>query len=171
MDALTRLSPAIFMASVFMYAILNPCYNSIYFLVYVLIVQLSNNIFKAVIIVQLSNNIFKQVAKKLYGKRKSVSILGRGSRPEGACGCGLINDNKPSTTFGMPSGHSQIAWSVSTYLILKYKSIPHIIFLLTTAIYISFSRVQVGCHTPAQVITGAVIGIFSGFIAYSFNRN
>ena len=158
MDALTRLSPAIFMASVFMYAILNPCYNSIYFLVYVLIVQ-------------LSNNIFKQVAKKLYGKRKSVSILGRGSRPEGACGCGLINDNKPSTTFGMPSGHSQIAWSVSTYLILKYKSIPHIIFLLTTAIYISFSRVQVGCHTPAQVITGAVIGIFSGFIAYSFNRN
>ena len=158
MDAFIRFSPAIFMASAFMFVILNPCYNSIYFLVYL-------------IIVQLSTKIFKHVAKKLYGKRESIPILGRGMRPEGACGCGLINDNKPSTTFGMPSGHSQIAWSVSTYLILKYKSTPQTIFLLTLAGYISFSRVMIGCHTIGQVITGGVIGILSGLGAWSLNMN
>ena len=158
MDAITRFSPAIFMTSAVMIAILKPCYGSIYFLIYL-------------VIVQLSNKIFKQLAKQLYGNKESLPVLGRGKRPEGACGCGLIADNKPATSFGMPSGHSQIAWAVSTYLILKYslKSIPQAIFLASIAGYISFSRVAIGCHTTGQVITGAIIGIVSGIIAYNLN--
>jgi len=159
MDSLARFSPAIFMTSAVMIAILKPCYGSIYFLIYL-------------IIAQLSNKIFKEVAKRLYGNRETLPILGRGKRPEGACGCGLINDNKPATSFGMPSGHSQIAWAVSTYLILKYslKSIPQAIFLVAIAGYISFSRVAIGCHTTEQVVTGSVIGIISGILAYNLNR-
>ena len=100
---------------------------------------------------------------------ESLPIVGRGKRPEGACGCGLVNDNKPEETFGMPSGHSQIAWSVSTYLILKYflNSPLQTVFLLAIATYISFSRLLIGCHTTGQVVTGAIIGILCGFTGYT----
>ena len=155
MDTLARVSPAIFMVSAVMFFFLYPSRYSIHFLIYLGIVQLSNKIFKC-------------IAKRAYGKRDSLPILGRGKRPEGACGCGLLDDNKPSTTFGMPSGHSQIAWSVATYLILRYCDIPQSIFLINIATYISFSRVSIGCHTKEQVIVGGLIGVASGILANFF---
>ena len=61
--------------------------------------------------------IFKPLYK-LFNTSK-LSFLGLGSRPAGANSCKFTLDKKADTSFGMPSGHSQIAWTVSTYIICK----------------------------------------------------
>ena len=53
-------------------------------------------------------------------KNINLPILGRFSRPEGATNCGtyLVYPDKPATSYGMPSGHSEINWYFITYIIL-----------------------------------------------------
>lgn len=77
---------------------------------------------------------------------------------------------------GMPSGHSQIAWTFSTFLILLYHKHHHnkqiTILLLTIAFLISISRTgtikSLGYphHTDCQVIIGSFIGIVIGISFY-----
>ena len=70
----------------------------------------------------------------------------------------------------MPSGHSQLAFCTSTFIILKlYESYNLIGMLLTGAIslWISYSRVKLNCHTPSQCILGSLIGILIGYIGYN----
>ena len=57
---------------------------------------------------------------KIFNVRK-IPILGIGHRPKGASSCStfLTFGNKPSKTFGMPSGHSQMAWIFSSFFIFK----------------------------------------------------
>ena len=92
----------------------------------------------------------------------------------------------------MPSGHSQTAWTFATYFILKiihnfyntnYNAKTTTLFdyiwllvscslVLSTAIYISYSRVYIeGCHTIQQVIVGGFIGIAFGYLIYYFEKD
>lgn len=106
---LARLSPFLYllMSTVLLIATLNILY------LYLLITVLGN--------IAL-NRILKQMTKHWYrrGHLKSMAFLGRGHRPNNAQNCGVVNNcsQKISTSFGMPSGHSQIAWAVCAYLIL-----------------------------------------------------
>ena len=61
--------------------------------------------------------IFKPIYK-LFGKPK-LPYLGVGSRPAGAKSCHFTLDDKGALSFGMPSGHSQMAWAIATYIISK----------------------------------------------------
>ena len=143
------------------------------------------------------NLIIKSFFKRLYGylKVKRLPILGIGERPSGICNnnmdYGYFNEYlniKEAKMFGMPSGHSQSAWFMFTFLVLylidKYKSSKSgyqlklikkwimytIIFLLMITIFISYSRVKVNCHTIEQVILGGVLGIIFGFIFYKISK-
>ena len=80
------------------------------------------------------------------------------------------NDNITSTLSGFPSGHSQMVWFFSIFMILySYKlgnaNAQVIIILLMFASVISFSRLGyykilgTACHTPLQVIVGSILGI------------
>ena len=105
--------------------------------------------------------------KPLFGK--NIPLLGRGSRPNGAKNCGLIKTNIVSKSYGMPSGHSQFAFTTSSFIILKlYESYNFIGMLLAgiASIWISYSRVKLNCHTPMQSIMGSLIGILIGYISY-----
>ena len=132
--------------------------------------------------------IFKPIYN-LLGKT-SISVLGKGFRPDGANSCTFILDDKKSESFGMPSGHSQLAWTLATYIIFKiiynFKNkqnelnkstltLNYIwitvssIILIVFATYISYSRVYVdGCHTIQQVTIGGLSGVAGGFIIYYF---
>jgi hypothetical protein len=124
----------------------------------------------------------------LFNKTK-LPILGLGSRPSNASSCQFTLDNKYATSFGMPSGHSQIAWTLSTYIIAKIitnwknsnkdnKAITGFgyiwlvlscLLVLTGSLYISYSRVYIeGCHTLEQVTVGGLLGILCGFLIYYF---
>ena len=179
---LARLSPIIFAAGLFVNCISNPSYNSFYLLSMFSIVGISNFVAKYL--------VFKPFYQLLGNQ--SIPLLGIGARPVGATGCGVCIDYKKSTSYGMPSGHSQLAWFLATYII--YENYQHYnkskqtnknkqnyiwyniwyssIFVLGIAIYISYSRVYIEkCHTLSQVIVGALLGIICGRVIYYFRDN
>jgi membrane-associated phospholipid phosphatase len=128
---------------------------------------------------------------------KSLPILGIGERPKGATSCGFILDNIEATSFGMPSGHSQMIWTLGTYLICKaidnwinknkdnnvyittqLKVFGYMWIILVCAIillimiFVSYSRVYIeGCHTIQQVFAGGILGVITGFIIYYFEND
>ena len=185
LPTLSRTSPLLFLILILFNCILYPSYESFY-------------LFISYILACISNNIFKTISKIIYNlfNIKSIPILGSGSRPTNAHSCSLILDNSISQSYGMPSGHSQTAWTFATFFLLKiiqnwynkyknkYKNknkntniidyiwlIISCSLILSSAIYISYSRVYIeGCHTLQQVIVGGLIGIVSGFIIYYFEN-
>ena len=87
--------------------------------------------------------------------------------------CGLFINNKESTSYGLPSGHSQIAWLFTTYKILNLEeknSRPISILLIGLATLISYSRVRwAKCHTIQQVVLGGVFGIILATVYNGYN--
>lgn len=120
------------------------------------------------------NDFLKNFVAKPLMKNNSVPILGIGKRPKGAKNTSIfLSENieeqkKLSTSYGMPSGHSQNATFFSTYLILHIlnggglqDSIGKMIsigLLILLALYVLASRVYLNCHTTQQVIVGGLIG-------------
>jgi membrane-associated phospholipid phosphatase len=142
----------------------------------------------------LLNFIIKQIIKFIYNKLgvKTLPLLGTGIRPKGAFNCGLTQSNikQVSHTFGMPSGHSQSAWFLFGFMLLylldTMKHIDNnnspktplinsvkkpwtaitILLLLGLCVFISVSRVYVGCHTIQQVVVGGILGFMFGTLSY-----
>ena len=109
---------------------------------------------------------------------KKYPIIGIGKRPPVAV-FQLPQDGKMYKTsinsYGMPSGHSQIAVLFSTYIILRTyynTTLPQTqkltIYLLMTFIgfYVMYSRVKEYWHTIQQTIVGGTIGVILGYFTY-----
>ena len=135
----------------------------------------------------ISNSIFKKIFKSIYSSFgiDEVPVLGKGVRPKGATNCGafLKFPDKESSSYGMPSGHSQSIWFFVSYIILcmydkhntlfntkhlndkvKFVSIFLLIFF---AFLTSYSRVVIEkCHTIQQVLVGAIFGIVMAYVAF-----
>lgn len=105
-----RASPFLYFFIFISNALINPNILNYYLILWYIAVFFSNNVLK--------NVIFSSIYKIF--NLKNPYILGIGHRPNGATNCGVfLNlENKISSSFGMPSGHSQLAWAVSTFLIL-----------------------------------------------------
>ena len=183
LTTLARTSPVTFGIALVINSIVYPSFNSFYIFIMYFIIMLLNYFEKIL--------IFKPIYK-LFNK-STLSVLGRGVRPDGANSCHFMLDGKDSNTFGMPSGHSQLAWTIATYIIFKiiynFKNkqtelnkpilvssyiwiIISCILILVCAVYISYSRVYIeGCHTIQQVTIGGVLGIIGGFIIYYFEND
>ena len=185
LPTLSRISPVLFFLIIVLNSILYPSYESFYLLIIYCIVNASN--------FSIKHYLIKPIYK-LFNV-KSLPLLGIGERPLNATSCAFILDNTIATSFGMPSGHSQIAWTACSYLLLKIINnwytiynknkekqtttiiqyiwlIVSCIIVLVTSIYISYSRVYIeGCHTIQQVTVGGLIGIVSGFLIYYFEND
>ncbi len=142
------------------------------------------------------NYVFKRGFEFLYNKLnvEKLPILGRGQRPIGFKNCSDVPtcEKIPSAfIFGMPSGHSQTAWFIFIFMVLYLNDIIQkkkqnsstskntyynlwlafgIILGLIISIYISYSRVAVGCHTIQQVILGGILGMIFGTISYFISK-
>lgn len=176
--SIIRASPFIYFAYGLLNIITEPRFSSLFFTI-----AYGGNFIMNMILKVLSKGIYNAIATDY------IFPFGQGSRPKGATNCGTFAfvSNPDALSFGMPSGHSQLAWFFSTYFILKiwqniftedtydiYNNLfnPRIIILLLIAILVSYSRVKVeGCHTWGQVITGGVIGIISGFVVNYIEKN
>jgi membrane-associated phospholipid phosphatase len=70
-----------------------------------------------------SNMIFKVIAQGIYTVLDTdyIPFIGQGSRPEGAHSCSSFISAPllPATSFGMPSGHSQLGWFFAVYACLS----------------------------------------------------
>jgi membrane-associated phospholipid phosphatase len=124
------------------------------------------------------NHYVKILFKKLYGNKSSYPILGIGERPNGARHCGsFIYEHDLEgipTSYGMPSGHSQMATLTATFLIMyllntfgvNLYNIISIGIILFICIGILYSRFHLKCHTIQQIIVGGLMGILYGIIGY-----
>lgn len=113
------------------------------------------------------NYIFKNFIFKPFMKHKHFPFIGQGTRPSGAKNTGIFSNNKLSTSYGMPSGHSQGIGFFLFYELLfkKYDTIGNIIFIILS-IYLLYSRVRLNCHTPQQVLIGFLIGSLCAYCMF-----
>ena len=92
--------------------------------------------------------------KPLMGNRK-YPVIGQGPRPKGAKACGLFENSKITDikSYGMPSGHTQMAGFFTAYSMSKLGddnvSLPFYttvgVFLGSSLIFIMYSRVYSKC--------------------------
>jgi membrane-associated phospholipid phosphatase len=189
---LSRASPVLLVIIALLNCIVNPCYNAFYLFIMLIALFPINWIIK--------HWIFKPIYT--FFKTETLPILGIGKRPPECamnCNCNYILDNIVLSQFGMPSGHSQIIWTVGIYIICKifdkwknknndeinleyleylyylnyldYIWLIIVCFIILSMVYVSYSRVYIEeCHTLQQVIVGSVLGIISGFIIYYFEN-
>ena len=143
-------------------------------LIYALIIN-DIYLFIFLILSNMANGVLKYKIAKPIMKDKKYPILGKGSRPKGAANCGIWKDRPghKTTSYGMPSGHSQEAWGFATYMILTNMSYGYDLFdirnviLSGLAVFIMYSRVYLNCHTVQQVIIGGLIGILFGSVGFT----
>ncbi|MFH1582227.1 MAG: phosphatase PAP2 family protein [bacterium] len=76
----------------------------------------------------------------------------------------LILEHSPLASF--PSGHASLFFAVSTVIYLYNKKAGILFFI--ASFLISISRVFAGIHWPADIIAGALVGIFSGWLIVRF---
>ena len=176
-----RATPATYILVVILLFLTKPSKVTLYLLVSYMVLTLSVPILK--------ETIFRPIYY-LFGKSNDkLPLFGLGRRPNGATDCGaFLNFNsKLATSFGMPSGHSQLTWMVAAYIIChlyverdtllentkKWKSrsrtmsIVFSIVVVLFAIAVSYSRVYVEyCHTMQQVVIGGLLGVVMGIGVY-----
>jgi undecaprenyl-diphosphatase len=75
---------------------------------------------------------------------------------------------EPLNQSSFPSGHAAFYFALSAVIFLYNKKAGLLFFLASFLIVIS--RVFVGIHWPSDILVGAAIGIFSGWIAILFLR-
>ena len=144
----------------------------VYMLSYLSVVVVMGSIF--------NNKLLKNILFKILDLTHLQSIA---LRPDGAKNCSpFINEfipNKPSDTYGMPSGHSVEAMIITIFLITYildkhekgWKRNGLILLVILIGISICVSRITLGCHTIPQVIVGSCIGGIIGFFSYKLWNN
>ena len=138
---------------------------------YILTLTIDNKLFLIFILGNtIINKFLKSVVFKNIMKNEKIPILGWGKRPEGAKNCGIFKNDELSTTYGMPSGHSQHAMAFPMYVFLNNitTNVWSISILIAMGFAVMASRVYFNCHTFEQVIVG---GIFGVLYAYLFTMN
>jgi undecaprenyl-diphosphatase len=79
----------------------------------------------------------------------------------------IVHD-KCGGSFGFYSSHASNHFSLA--VILNYFLKPHYkyftVLIFSWAAIISYSRIYLGVHYPGDVISGAIMGIFLGWVCY-----
>lgn len=75
---------------------------------------------------------------------------------------------EPKNTLAFPSGHAGFYFALSTIIYFYNKKIGVLFYL--ASFLISFARVFSGVHWLSDIIVGALVGIFSGYLVIVFSR-
>ena len=67
-----------------------------------------------------------------------------------------------------PSGHASFFFALS-FVAYKYNKKTGILFFVASFL-ISISRVFVGIHWPSDIIAGALLGVFSGWLVFKLTK-
>lgn len=106
----------------------------------------------------LSTGAVLTVLKYLIGRLRPSALL-----VDGAYGFAPLSFD--SGAISLPSGHSQVAWTVVTIALLLRPRIG--LMLIPVAILVAASRVAIDVHFVSDVILGAYVGIVVPLIVYA----
>lgn len=113
---ITKSAPGIYIFALILYQMFNPNLHGLYIFLLMMLIGRTNSILKYLVFEPLY---------KLSGKNE-LPIIGIGDRPQGAKNCSFtikkfdkFARGKNYKSFGMPSGHSQIAWTLTAFIIFQ----------------------------------------------------
>jgi len=72
------------------------------------------------------------------------------------------------STSSFPSGHTSFYFAIATVVYLYNKKAG--VFFFVASFLIGISRVFCGIHWPLDILSGIVVGIFSGWVVYKISR-
>lgn len=79
----------------------------------------------------------------------------------------LLLSHSPTPSF--PSDHAAFYFALST-IVYFYNKKAGTLFLVAS-FFIGLARIFCGLHWPLDILGGAVIGVFSGWISFSLSKN
>lgn len=103
-------------------------------------------------VVELFSIFVEVIVKNMVGRLRPQFVLP-----------GVIEPFDFYHSFSFPSGHAVIAFAGAFVLSKTLPKRKWLFYFL--AVIISFSRIYLGKHFPSDVIGGAVIGLFIGYIS------
>ncbi|MEN3038433.1 MAG: phosphatase PAP2 family protein [Candidatus Kryptonium sp.] len=103
--------------------------------------------------VAIADQLSSHVIKPMVGRIRPCHEL-ENVRLLVGCGSGL----------SFPSSHATNSFAVAAVISKFYKKLA--IYLFSFAFVVSFSRIYVGVHYPADVIFGMVLGVVVGFVVF-----
>lgn len=78
----------------------------------------------------------------------------------------LVSHNPSESSF--PSGHASFFFALAAVVYFYNKKLGVAFFVF--AFLISISRVFVGIHWPSDILAGAIVGIFSGWLIFKITK-
>lgn len=108
----------------------------------------------ALIATILSRGIITEVIRYFFPRERPFTALGLDKAHT------LLTDPASS----LPSGHATFFFALSTVVYLHDKKWGMGFFALTLAI--TLGRVAAGVHYPSDILAGALIGVFCGYLVY-----
>jgi undecaprenyl-diphosphatase len=117
----------------------------------------------AVILITLSDQLSVQAFKEVFERLRPChepALAGQVHTVNGQCG----------GAFGFVSSHASNVFALAawSHLLLRRQWYAALIFLWASLV--SYSRIYLGVHYPADVLGGAVLGICTGWAVYRFYR-
>jgi undecaprenyl-diphosphatase len=68
--------------------------------------------------------------------------------------------------FGFISSHATNAFALATFLSLLFRKPGFTIFMFTWAAVVSYSRIYLGLHYPADILGGALLGVLISLLIF-----
>ncbi len=68
--------------------------------------------------------------------------------------------------FGFVSSHAANTFGFALFSLLLFKNLKYSIFIVLWATVVSYSRIYLGVHYPADIVGGALLGIIIGIVVY-----
>ncbi|MEO5997109.1 MAG: phosphatase PAP2 family protein [Chitinophagaceae bacterium] len=81
----------------------------------------------------------------------------------------IIQKTSAGATSSLPSGHTSLAFSMATSLIIAYPRWYVIVPSMAFAGIVGYSRMYLGVHYPSDVFVGALVGSGSALLTYKIN--
>lgn len=79
----------------------------------------------------------------------------------------IYNYGRCGGLFGFVSSHAANTFAIATFLNLRLKvKLPYLGWLFLWALIVSYTRVYLGVHYPADIIIGGLVGMSSGALSW-----